>query len=158
MTDDRLLGIYLNDHLAGSTVGKERCRASRDANRGNEVGAFLDGLLREIERDRETLLQVMASIGVQPSSLKTTLGWVTERVGRLKLNGRLTGYSPLTRLLELELLSLGVSGKRALWIVLDDRDDPRLAGFDFAGLAERAQNQRDGLEEHRREAARSAFA
>jgi hypothetical protein len=158
VTDVRLLGIYLNDHLGGSTVATQRCRASRDANRGNDVGAFLDGLLREIEQDRQTLLQVMASLGVRPSPLKTTLGWVVERVGRLKLNGRLTGYSPLSRLLELELLSLGVEGKRALWIVLGDLDDQRLAGFDFAALAGRAQGQRDGLERHRREAARSAFA
>ena len=37
-------------------------------------------------------------------------GWVAEKAGRLKLNGSLLTYSPLSRLVELEGLSLGVEG------------------------------------------------
>jgi hypothetical protein len=37
----------------------------------------------------------------------------------LKLNGQLRGYSPLSRLDELELLQIGVAGKRRLWRALE---------------------------------------
>jgi hypothetical protein len=158
VTDDRLLGIYLNDHLAGSSAVRERCQAARDSNRGSELGAFLDELLGELSQDRGTLFEVMAEVGVAPSRLKTTLAQVAERAGRLKLNGRLTGYSPLSRLEELELLSFGVESNRLLWIVLGELGDSRLAGFDFLVLAERAERQRDAIERHRRAVARTSFS
>jgi hypothetical protein len=157
VADDRLLAIYLNDHLAGSTTGRERCRHARDRSRDGELGAFLDRLLREIEEDRTTLRRVMDRVGATPSPLKVVLGVGLERAARLKPNGRLTGESPLTRLVELEALSLGVEGKRLLWLALGRLDDRRLAEFDFAALAERAQGQRDGLERHRLAAARAAL-
>ena len=52
---------------------------------------------------------------------------------------------------------MGVEGKRALWASLADLGDPRLDGFDFTALAERAQRQHDELEEARRAASRVAF-
>jgi hypothetical protein len=157
MADDRLLGIYLNDHLAGASALRDRCRAAREANSGSDVGAFLDGLLGEIVEDRRTLLEVMARLGVPPSPLKTGLARLAERLGRLKLNGQLTGYSPLSRLEELEVLSVGAEGKRLLWIALREMGDPRLAGVDFEALVRRAEQQREGIEQHRRDAAGTAF-
>jgi hypothetical protein len=158
MTDDRLLGIYLNDHLAGASAGRDRCRSARDANGDSELGRFLDHLLGEIAEDRRTLLEVIAAVGVAPSTVKTALARLAERAGRLKPNGQLTGYSPLSRVVELEALSLGVEGKRRLWIVLGELGDQRLARFDFAALAGRAERQRDEIEPHRRAAARMAFS
>lgn len=157
MADDRLLGIYLNDHLAGSTTGRERCRHARDRDRGSELGAFLDRLLREIEEDRATLRRVMERVGAAESPVKVAVAVAVERASRLKPNGGL-GVSPLTRLVELEALSLGVEGKRLLWVALGELGDSRLAEFDFAALAERAREQRDGLERHRLAAARSALS
>jgi hypothetical protein len=155
---DRLLGIYLNDHLAGASAVRHRCRSARDANRGTELGLFLDELLGELTDDRGVLLEVMAAVGIARSPLKTTFARIAERLGRLKLNGQLTGYSPLSRFEELELLSVGVEGKRLLWIVLGELGDSRLARFDFGTLRERAERQREGIERHRRAAAGTAFA
>jgi hypothetical protein len=146
---DDLLGIYLRDHFAAAAAAQARCRSSRDSNRGSPTGEFLAGLLREIEEDIETLRGVLARVGVAPSRPKLAAAVAVERLGRLKLNGQLTGYSPLSRLVELEALLLGVEGKRRLWLALGELADPRLAEFDFGGLAERAVAQRDGLEEHR---------
>jgi hypothetical protein len=77
----------------------------------------------------------------------------------LKLNGQLTGYSDLSRLLEVEGLSLGVEGKLSLWESLKELapSDPRLSGYDFDAMIERAVHQREVLEEHRREAAKIAL-
>jgi hypothetical protein len=153
-----LLAIYLNDHLAGSTAGLELARRARGANEGTELGAFLATLVAEIEEDRETLLEVMQAVGAGQDRVKVKAAWAAEKVGRLKLNGRLTGYSPLSRVVELEGLSLGVEGKRSLWRMLHALEDPRLAGFDFPASIERAERQRDALEGRRQEAGRLAFS
>ena len=58
-----LLAIYLNDHLAGSTVGVELARRARGSNDGTELGEFLATLAAEIEEDRDTLGEVMGSVG-----------------------------------------------------------------------------------------------
>ena len=158
MANDRLLPIYLNDHLGAAVAGRERCRYAATQNEGTELGAFLARLLREIEEDAATLRRVMARVGAAESPLKLAIGLAAERAGRLKLNGQVTGYSPLSRLLDLEGLSLGVEGKRRLWLALGELGDARLQEFDFGGLAERATRQRDELEQHRLAAARTAFA
>jgi hypothetical protein len=101
----------------------------------------------------------MSRVDARRSRFKPALAWSAEKVGRLKLNGQLTGYSPLSRLLELEGLTIGVTGKRALWQSLADlaARDERLAGFDFPALVRRADAQLEGLERHRRDAAAKAF-
>jgi hypothetical protein len=157
--ETRLLAIYLNDHLAGSTVGLELARRARGANRGTPFEAPLERLATEIEEDRTALLDVMRRLGVSRDPLKEWAGWLAEKWGRLKLNGRLTGYSPLSRVLELELLSVGVEGKRLLWRALGDvaADDARLADVDLGALGRRAERQRRLLEEQRRRALELAF-
>jgi hypothetical protein len=82
-----------------------------------------------------------------------------EKIGRLKPNDQLLGYSPLSRLIELEGLVIGVTGKRALWTALNETiaDHPKLTDISFPALIERAERQRSGLEDHRRSTAREAF-
>jgi hypothetical protein len=157
MADDRLLAIYLNDHLGGSAAAIQRCRYSAGRASGTELGEFLKHLVGEIEADRETLLRAMERVGAHVSLFKQTAGRVAERLGRLKPNGQVIGQSALTPLVELELLSLGIEGKRRLWLTLEALCDPRLAEFEFAALADRANCQGEGIEKHRLAAARSAF-
>ena len=153
-----LLAIYLNDHLAGSTVGLELARRARGANENSELGDFLAELVAEIEADRAVLQDVMTAVGAGRDRIKVAGAWVGEKAGRLKLNGSLLGYSPLSRLVELEGLALGVTGKLALWRLLRALEDPRLTSFDFDVLVARAERQRDGLEQHRIAAGRLALA
>ena len=155
----RLLAIYLNDHLAGSTGALELARRARSANRGTPFEAGFDRLATEIDEDREVLLDVMRRLGVSRDPVKEAAGWLAEKAGRLKLNGRLTGYSPLSRVLELELLALGVEGKRGLWRALARvaDGDARLEGVDLDALAGRAEHQRRLLERERLRAAELAF-
>jgi hypothetical protein len=156
----RLLPIYLNDHLAGATIGVELARRTARENAGSSLGAFLsDTLLPEIEEDRETLRSLMNRLGIPQSRPKAALAWAAEKVGRLKLNGEWRRYSPLSRLLELEGLAAGIEGKRAMWVSLERiRDtDARLQELDLGALAERASSQRERLEEHRQAAAVAAL-
>jgi len=160
MADDatRMLSTYLNDHLTGSMLGVELCRRARGSNDGTPLGRYLAELCVEIEEDRDTLKRVMEAAGAGEDRLKQSFGWVAEKAGRLKPNNRLFGYSPLSRVIELEGLSLGVEGKRCLWQALRVLEDPRLAEFDFDALIARAERQRTGLEEHRLAAAKSTFS
>lgn len=154
---DKYLGIYFNDHLGGSTVGLELAKRIRDENEGTELGTFMDRLVEEIAEDRQTLREFMDVIDAGADRLKVAGGWITEKLGRLKLNGQLIGYSPLSRLVELESLSLGVEGKRLMWVALLETQPERFGDGRLRGLIARAERQRAGVEEHRRRAARETF-
>ena len=158
-TPDRLLEIYLADHLAASTAGLALARRSAESNAGTALGDALRRLSTEIEEDRRTLQTIVAELGCRESKAKDAVAWVGEKVGRLKLNGQLRGYSPLSRILELETLSVGVAGKLALWESLESVPSlrARLSAFDLDQLAERARRQRAEIEEHRINAARETF-
>jgi hypothetical protein len=154
----RLLAIYLHDHLAGATGGVELARRARAGNRSGKMGEALEGICAEIEADRATLERVMEQLEVKRNTAKVAGAWAAEKLGRLKLNGRLTGYSPLSRLVELEMLHLGITGKIQLWQALAETQGARLAQFDLPGLVERAESQRAAVERLRLDAAREAFA
>jgi len=150
-----LLGVYLNDHLAGATGGLDLARrlASNEATWAPELNRIAD----EIAQDRDTLLAIMRRLDVQASLYKPWLAWLGEKAGRLKPNRRVLARSPLSRLVELELMRLGVEGKALGWYALREADDPRLDTTELDALITRANHQADELEKLRRRAAAEAF-
>jgi hypothetical protein len=155
----RYLPIYLNDHLTGATIGVELARRARSENEGTELGSFLEELCSELVEDRRALMSLMRDLGVAPSRAKIAAGWIAEKLGRLKLNGEVKEYSPLSRLLELEGLSSGVGAKLGMWLALQEiRDhDERLQSARLDDLVARARSQSARLEPHRLAAAQTAF-
>src|SRR3954465_3970114 len=95
--------IHLNAPLAGAAGGLELARRALGANRGTAFEAPLQRLATEIAEDREALLDVMDRLGARRDPVKQWAGWLAEKAGRLKPNGRLLGYSPLSRVVELEV-------------------------------------------------------
>ena len=161
MASNELLGVYLNDHLAGSAAGTELSGKLRDNHQGTELGDAMDALHRDISQDKEALEELMRHLEVERHPVKEAAGWLLERLSRLRLNpAALTGSAELTRLLETEALSLGIEGKLAMWLALKEAAaaDPRLAGTDFDRLIERARGQRRTLEPHRVAAGLRAFS
>jgi hypothetical protein len=157
--DPSLLGIYLNDHLTGATAGLELFRRAAGGHRGTEAGPVLERLTAEVEADRDSLLGIMRALDVPIRHYKVIGGWAAEKLGRLKPNGRLLSRSPLSSVVELEGLHLGVLGKAAgfrLLRTLAD-DDPRLDGVALDQLIERALRQAEEIETLRLRAAREAF-
>jgi hypothetical protein len=138
-------------------VGVELARRAVVSNRAGELGRALTEVCGEIEADQATLAALMDRLGVDRSPVKPAGAWLAEKLGRLKLNGRLRGYSPLSRVVELEGLCAGIAGKAMLWRSLE-RSLDTVPGFDFEELAGRAAAQRERLEAHRLEAAATAFA
>jgi carbon monoxide dehydrogenase subunit G len=136
-----LLSIYLNDHLTGAMAGTELAR------RISRTHPELRVLADDIEADRKELLDFMRQAGVESRPHKEALGWLTEKAGRLKLNGRVLGRSPLSDVIELETLRVGIEGKIALWRTLrklNSFDDTRLER-----LAHRAESQAELVDRYR---------
>jgi hypothetical protein len=144
----RYLPIYLNDHLAGATAGVELARRIESDNL--EVEALAPTLRRvraEIEADRKTLEGVLTRLEVSRSRVKPYAAWLVERLGRLKPNGHLRDYSPLSRILELEGLRMGIIGKAELWRTLSGLGLDGRAGVHFDALAARAEEQQEAIAE-----------
>jgi hypothetical protein len=156
---DKLLRIYLQDHLAGATGGVELVRRARGANRQTAYGDPLARLADDIVADRRALEGIMGELGFGADRAKNVALWAAEKAGRLKLNGRLTGYSPLSRLIELEGLITGINGKLSLWRSLMEiaPEEPRLDPDRLGRLLERGQEQLRTLEGLRDRAAREAL-
>ena len=156
-TEPSLLGIYLNDHLAGATGGLELVRRAAAGQQGSPSGPALQQLADDIEQDREALLEIMKTLEVPVRQYKVYAAWAAEKVGRLKLNGHLLSRSPLSSLLELEALRLGVEGKASLWRSLRQVADSRLDQARLEQLLAAAEAQVRTLEEMRVQTAAQLF-
>lgn len=155
---DRMLGTYLNDHLATSLAAGSLARRSAQENAGTRTGESLSQLANEIDHERAALRSIMAELGIGADPLKLGAGWAAEKLGRLKLNGRLLGYSPLSRLEEIELLLLGIEGKLLLWETLAELSVADELEPSLDELIRQARAQRRLLRRLRVQAVRAAFA
>lgn len=152
------LAIYLEDHLAGSRLAIDLLEDMRNDHADDPLGSFAARLLAEIEQDRD-VLETLVERGEAGSSgpFKETFAWLLEKLTRWKLRRR--AGAGVGTLLRLEMLALGILGKHSLWRALETiaATDARLQGFDYGGLAARAQAQHDQVEERRLDVARSTL-
>ncbi|MFJ5551152.1 hypothetical protein [Streptomyces sp. NPDC093225] len=156
---ERLLAIYLNDHLAGSNAGLSLIRRIVRHHRRTPLRAPLTRIAQEVAEDRDSLREIMQALDTPALHARAAIGTVAERAARLKLNGRLLSRSPLSDVLELEAMRLGVEGKAAGWRALRSvaDSDPRLDRAILDRLSARAERQARALEEMRLAAAARAF-
>jgi hypothetical protein len=156
---DRFLRIYMNDQLALGIAWREVAKRAQGENEGTPLGEALRRVATGISEDVETFEAMMERLGFARDRVKTVAATAAERLGRLKPNGQLRGYSPLSRFAELDFLAMGIEGKKILWANLRDLGDlrSRLPDVDFEELIRRAQAQREELEPFRARAGRQAF-
>jgi hypothetical protein len=153
-----LLRIYFNDHRAGAAAATARLRRMIDVNEGTPLGDTLVWVLHEIEEDIEVLESAMHHLDVTSNPLKNLVAKAGERLGRLKANGRLRRYSPLSRVLELEGLMAAIDMKRRIWESLQIAvGGDRLGDIDLGRYLRRADVQRERLRSHHEEAVAAAF-
>src|SRR6185436_317307 len=102
---------------------------------------------------------IIGRLGHSPNRVKMVMGAAGAWMGRLKANGYIRRYSPLSRLEEFEMLSAGIMSKASLWrsCELSIAGRPELAGVDFSALRQRADSQRERLETHRERIVDDAF-
>jgi hypothetical protein len=116
--DTRLLAIYLNDHVAGATVGVQRVRRMAKVYGGTVVGTAIAPLVSQLEDERAWLIRCVHRLDLPVRTYKVVGAAVAERIGRLKPNGYVSRTSPLGALLEVELLRGAVTGKKSGWQTL----------------------------------------
>ena len=140
----KLLSIYLEDHVAGATAGSQRAARLADAEADTKDARVLATFAADVAKDLDALLALMKTLGVEPNRLKAGVASVAEKVGALKLNGRVFERSPLSTIVELEAMQMAVRGKRSLWETLQAAmTSPRPAELDE--LIGRADAQLDML-------------
>lgn len=158
MTDDHL-ATYLKDHMAGSMAAIDLLRHLEAAHDETPTGSFASGLRAEIEADRQELQSLMERLDVDESRLRKASAWLGGKFAELKLRLEDRSAGELQLLESLEVLSLGIEGKRGLWRALEAaaQDAPSLQVADYERLTQRAVEQRNLVEGMRLEAARKAL-
>jgi len=158
MATDPLV-TYMNNHLAGSRSALQLLEHLIESTSNPSTHELLVEVRAEIAADRRVLEDLIRRAGGAPSIVRDVGGWIAERVARLKLAIDDPSNGPLRRLEALEVLALGIEGKRVLWRALSAvaASVRGLADVNFGDLIRRAAEQQARVEAQRIEAARVAF-
>lgn len=148
MARSKYISIYLNDHLAAFVALREVAARAARSNEGSPLGHYLRGVEAELDESRRALEAVMRDLGIRRDPFKRAAAWAAEKLGRLKLNGHLVTYSPLSRVLELEGLIAGAELEARTWAALAP-----LSRAGFSAHAERCERRRQELTRHHAAAA-----
>ncbi len=153
------LVTYLTDHAAACVATVELAKRSHSSNKGTALGNFLEGMIPELEREHETLKEVITRLDSSESVLKNMAAWGAEKAGRLKLNNSLLRYSELSRVVELESLIAAYEIKMIMWNVLNTTctGNPVFSGIDCAGFAAENKARLEMLKGYHNDAAQAAF-
>ena len=156
---DKLLSIYLSDHLAGATAGVALAQRAAKHNDGTPAGRRLAQVAHEIEVDRETLERLMSELGIRSSPVKNATSWLAERLSRLKPNGRVHGDTELQRCTSSRRSrSASPASSRCGRRCGAAPEAAAAARVDLDELAERARSQRERVEIERIALARAALS
>ena len=156
--DERMLRVYLDDHHAGSVAGIELAKRAARSNEGTRLGRYLGELVSDLENDQQAIRGLMGELGFKHATVKAAAGWVAEKLGRLKLNGRIVSYSPLSRVVELEGLMAGSRARVSLFASLAAVVSSELSErYTLEQRAERARLHIHALDRFRQQAAVEAL-
>ena len=153
----KYLSIYLNDHLAVLAGSQELATRSLESNGGTALGEFLQEVVESLDEDRAALVALMEDRDITQNWAKSGGAWLAERVGRLKLNGEITGYSPLSRLVETEGVELALHAKRSFWDTLSEVGVSHAGGRPTSELANRTNQHIERMKAFRLAAAQEAL-
>ncbi|MGB3735617.1 MAG: hypothetical protein WA964_11715, partial [Ilumatobacter sp.] len=122
-----------------------------------ELGRLLGRIAHQNTVDQTVVDALLDRIDETTNPLKKLGALLAERLGRLKLNGQLRGYSPLSRVVELEALLASTAVRRSMWntVVALGIDDDTTS--DAALRARAADDQHAGLDEFHVDATLAAF-
>lgn len=150
------LGTYLQDHLAGAEFGLALLQDLSDQEGDPVIASVCHDLHSEIEEDRDDLNKLVARLGEQTSPLKESLADLVQKLSRSKLDKT----KDLGLFESVELLSLGVLGKLALWKTLETLERRQHPAFqlNLPRLIRRAESQHSTLEALRRKPCLKTFA
>jgi hypothetical protein len=156
---NKQIATYLNDHLAGSIAALELLEYLEAAHAGTPLERFFAELQKEVDADRQELEALMSRLQVDQSRIRQATAWVGEKLTQLKLRVDDSAGGALRLLEALEVLSLGIAGKEAMWQAMRvvAEKAPQLQRADYEGLVKRAEEQRHRVEVERLEVAKKAL-
>ncbi|HJS93759.1 MAG TPA: DUF1990 family protein [Solirubrobacteraceae bacterium] len=134
--DGRLLAVYLRDHHALLVALRELAQRMGTADRPDEQRAIAENIRRAADDDRACVEGFLDQLDSAPSRARHIAVWTGEKIGRLKLNGRVLRPSPLSAVTEFEGCRLLLESDRAMWTGLASL---RLGPTDAAERASRAE-------------------
>ncbi len=140
--DHYLFGLYLLDHFSAATAGLERMERMSRGYADTPFHAELAEVTEQLRGERELYRDLLDALGMPRRRYRQAAAWLGEKVGRLKLNGRVTHRSPLTPVVEAELMRSAVLAKIGGWQTL--REHAADVGLDAAqldDLLDQAQRQ-----------------
>ena len=109
--------------------------------------------------DRHELEGLMQQLHITESRTRKATAWLTEKVTEIKLRLDDPAGGALRLLESLETLSLGIEGKRGMWLALaavaEEADWLRVV--DYERLIHRAEQQRSRVEDERLKAAKASL-
>jgi hypothetical protein len=154
------LSTYLNDHLAGAVAAIEMLDHVAEKHAGLVDATVVLQVRTDVEEDRATLEALMERLGVHHSRTRKAVGWLAERFTRIKVAVDDRGDGDFRAFETIQLISLGIEGKIALWrsLAVIAPTDPVLSGVAYAHLISRAERQRVALEPLHELTARVALA
>ena len=152
------LTAYLRDHAAGAAGALDLVAHLISVYAGSPDAKFFENLRMQIEEDRATLDDLLSRLRAGESTVANVMSRAGEKVARVKFLLAESGGEDLGRLEALDALSLGIEGKRALWLALAAVAIPKSQTADFEALARRAAAQRRGVERRRIAVARRVLA
>jgi hypothetical protein len=159
LVESQHLATYLNDHLAGAVSALELMEHIERQHADSAALAIIQQLHPDVDADRRELELIIARLDRGGSTARKAVGWLSERLVYLKLRVDDPSGGELRLFEALELLSLGIEGKKGLWVALAATAprNPRLQGVDYDRLIARAEQQRAVIEPARIDAARTAL-
>jgi hypothetical protein len=113
--DGHMLALYLRDHHALLVALGELAGRMGGSSRPDDVREFADGLGDAAAGDRAAVEELLGRLDSEPSPVRHAAAWSFEKIGRLKLNGRIVRPSPLAPVTELEGCKILLESDRALW-------------------------------------------
>src|SRR6185437_87367 len=113
--DGHMLALYLRDHHALLVALGELASRMNTPARSDDQQAFAAQLGRAASADRASVEELLRRLDSAPSQIRHAAAWSFEKVGRLKLNGRIVRPSPLAAVTELEGCKILLESDRALW-------------------------------------------
>jgi hypothetical protein len=153
------IATYLNDHLAGSEVALELIEHLETAHAGTPLEQFFAELRADVTADRHELEGLMEQLHITESRVRKATAWLSEKLTEVKLRLDDPAGGALRLMESLEALSLGIEGKRGMWLALAAvaEEAEWLRVVNYERLIRRAEEQRSRVEAERLKAAKTAL-
>ena len=153
------LATYLKDHDAGSEAALQILDHLEKQYGSGPVGDMARTLRPQFLSERSQVHRLLTSMDDSFSAPRRLFGWLSEKALQLKLMADDPDNGPLRLLETVELLGLGVHGKRGMWKALEANKDcvSVLESVPFAALIAQAEAQEQIIESVRLSAAKDVI-